>query len=153
RGDPSVWIAVLGHWPTASRVVVEHVAPLARRASERLGVLLLAALQPGHVKHRSGADAERGEILPTLDAPELDGLIATVEQGVSVESARELARVLGDSARLSLAAIMRAARAPLALELDGVRVPARVDRVHLARLLTVDVLRAREAWQATGALE
>jgi hypothetical protein len=149
--EPRIWIAVLGHWPRASRPVVEKIAPLVRGAGERLGVLLQGGLAPG-LRVSNNLPVQADAILPTLDAPELDGVVAALDQAVSAESLPSLLGVVGESAALSARALVRFLREPLTLRLGGRAVQPLLAPLPLAKLLTLDVLRARESFRAARAL-
>ncbi len=146
---PRRWIVVHPQWARMSRPVSDLVPALAKAAGERLGLLVLHSLEPGE---RVDNGRRAGAVLPTLDLPELREACDAFDQAVSAERWRDLARVLVDAAAASARATARAlVTAPLVAE-AGVTVRAELDLAHLAKLLTVDVLRVREAWHATRAL-
>ncbi|HZS37718.1 MAG TPA: hypothetical protein VFF06_12865, partial [Polyangia bacterium] len=147
---PRVWITVLGDWPRASRPVLDKIAPLVRESGERLGVLLQTWLHPG-LRNSHNQPADPKQMLPTLDAPELDGIIGAIDQGVTAESAAALARAMIESTALSLRVLARVLRSPLTLKLGARTIPIRLADAQLAKLLTLDVLRAREAHHAAQA--
>jgi hypothetical protein len=146
-GRPTVWIALSGGWPRSNRPVVEGVPPAARARGEPVAVLLQGSLAPGLRTGALPTDVERGPVLPALDDPAVHDA-AAVDQGISVERWSDLARVIAAAAPASLSAAWRAFREPLAVTGLEVELPW----LPLAKLVAVDVLRAREAARASEAL-
>jgi hypothetical protein len=151
--QPRVWIAVVGSWPRACRSVTDGLPALARQRGERIGVLLQDSLATGlRTTAFSTVFSRTDAILPTLAMPELAEVVAAVDQGVSAMSWDELARVFSDVLALWPRIAARAAATPLMLPVNGRLVAAELDPFKLAKLLTLDVLRAREAWHAAAGL-
>src|SRR5581483_742117 len=124
---------------------------MARARGEGVGVLIHGTMTPD--VNVDDARLEPGAVpLPELDAPELAGLVARAEQGVAVASAAELARVVGESLGVIARAAARSLERPLEIEAGGHRLRYAHPAFPLAKLLTVDVLRAREAFVASRAM-
>jgi hypothetical protein len=149
---PRVWLGVIGDWPWSSRHVLDGLLPALRERDDRVGILLQGTLQPG-LRPGSAADVRTaGPIFPSLDHPLLAGRLAAVDQCVSVEDAARLGRSLAASTLEVLRVLGRLlAQGPrLRFGPAGISLDRRLP--DLAKLATIDVYRAREALEATGAL-
>jgi hypothetical protein len=151
RGQPQIWVGLLGDWPRSCRHVIETMGPLAQRTGTPFGVLLQNSLQPGRRKDDDTHGHDGREPFPTLEHLRLAGTVAAVEQCCAAEAFGELTanfvRSLWATMRLCArltrqGPVVRFGAAPLDLE------PRLGD---LARLITLDVMRARESALATHA--
>ena len=146
---PELWFGILGHWPLANRSIEPVIAHVLRSSERRLGVLLLSALTPGRVEGAFGKTVVRGSLLPAIGEAGLPPSL-TVDHGISAESWGELLRIIGETVPLALRCGHRAFSTPIRC---GVEIDAGSLRTtQLAKLLTLDVLRAREAWHASERL-
>ena len=91
-------------------------------------------------------------MFPTLDSPHLAGNIAAVEQCSSVESAGALVRNFAGSLGVTVVVLGRLLRRGGRVDLGPVPLRLDQDLSSLARLMTFDVMRARESWMATNTL-
>lgn len=148
---PTIFIAQHGAWLRANRGVLDAVTDYVRSIGAQVGVVIQSSLIPG-VRNSETGPFEPGPLLPALDAPELVGLLARVDQGISVERAADLLRVFAETARAGISAAIRASRAKLEVTIANTTVRVPLDPMHLAKLFTIDVLRAREAVHATTAM-
>lgn len=145
RGAPKVWVGVIGSWPYASRHVLESV----KSYEAEFGVLLQDTLKPGALDaHLAGKVEAKDAVLPTLGQPALAGRYGAIGQVVSAMTGTELVAS-------SLRGVWATARATLRAALVGPRIGIFTieDRIQgIARVLTIDVLRAHEAEAATAKL-
>lgn len=145
--NANAWIGVIGSWPYASRHVIECIKGAEWTA--QFGVLLQDTLRAGgQDAHEAQRTTDHDVVFPTLQQPALDGRVGAVDQCVSATGLKELAASFVSAARVMGVATFRAALAgpklgPFAL--NG-------DLQALARVLTIDVLRAEEARAATARL-
>ncbi len=142
---PPIWLAMIPDWARINWHVIHSFGePLLSRGS-RPGVVVIGNVNAGE---RSEADmSTAGEKWWTGFGP----LAAEFSKGPSLQGVfprrwGRFAQVSARSMGLSLRSLWRARR--VALDVDGVQVPVGYRAVDLAKFLTVDVLRAKLAWEA-----
>ena len=142
RRPPTTWLAVNAPAPYACRHVTEGALPAvtARGAAERPGLLLHASLagEPGG-----------GGAWPSLAAARTAAPV--LEQCASAESWLGLARTTARAVTQTAHGLVRVCKHGASLRFGSMHVTLSSETSELAHLLTIDVLRAREAYDATTA--
>lgn len=149
RAEPAIWIGVLGDWPYSCRHVIESLGPLVRARGERLGVILQGSLAAGRQAGSSLGPKSSREVFPTLDEPALSGIVSAVEQCVAAETLSSFLLNVAGSLRATFRAGARLARHGPRLDLGDMTIDLADAIPALSRLVTIDLLRAREALLAT----
>ncbi len=151
-GTPAVWITVTGQWPHSCRNVIESVGRQAREAGLPLGVLLQYALEPGALEGGRARTADADAMFPALAHPDVAPGLVAVDQFASSESWGELGRVAASAVGATARLAWRFARRGPGSRHGALRLDLTGDRGDLVRLLTIDLLRAREAHEAARRL-
>jgi hypothetical protein len=147
---PDVWVGLQGEWPRSCRHVVQGIGAAARDRGRSIGVLLHGTLKPGTASAQG--DGDPMAIFPALDHPLVRERVVAVEQCAAVESFAELAANVVATTRVSARIARRLVVRGPATTLGPMPIDLGGDMRGLARLATIDVLRAREAAIATRRL-
>lgn len=150
--SPRLWIGLIGDWPRSSRHVLDLLATSPSLCAGGIGVLLQSTLQPGLRREDDMHGRTPGRPFPALDHPTLRECTVAIEQVAATESAADLAFHCLSTAAWSLHAATRLALGERRPRLGPLSFDLTRELNGLSRLLTIDVLRARESQRATRLL-
>ena len=152
EGTPQVWLGVNGGGEYSSRHVLEPLGAFARNAEMKVGVLLQSSLRPGNLGDAHRHASSDAAVLPVLSSPSIEGLYSRVEQVVSHSNWGQFLGSIPGTCVAMLRCSARVATRAAEIDFGPFSLPVTAAPRALVRVTTLDVLRAREAAEATRRL-